>query len=53
MDRNKPQQSVIPSGEKSSILDTIFRYYLYLCLVWVFFALGFDLYMIIKHFNEF
>lgn len=34
------------------ISDKIFRYYLYLCLAWVTFALCFDIYMIIKHFDE-
>ena len=35
-----------------NISPKLFEYYLYLCLAWVFFALGFDIYMIIKHFDE-
>lgn len=37
----------------NNIIDKIFKYYLYFCLAWVTFALSFDIYMIIKHFDEF
>lgn len=52
MDRNRQQLYVTPNGERSSLIDKIFKYYLYFCLGWVMFALSFDIYMIIKHFNE-
>ena len=45
--------SVKVSGMKSSLIDKIFKYYLYFCLAWVTFAICFDFYMIVKHFNEF
>lgn len=52
MDKNKPAQSVTPNGERSSLKSKIFEIYVYLLLIWVHLALGFDIYMIIKHFNE-
>lgn len=53
MDKNKPQVYVMVNGKKSSLIDKIFKYYLYFCLAWVTFAISFDFYMIIKHFSEF
>ena len=36
----------------NKISQKLFEYYVYLVLVWVHLALGFEIYMIIKHFNE-
>jgi hypothetical protein len=52
MDKNKDTRYVSPSGTRSSLKSKIFEYYVYAVLVWVHLALAFDIYMIIKHFNE-
>jgi hypothetical protein len=53
MDKNKDTLYVSPSGTRSRLIDKIFYVYLRLALAWVIFALGFDIVMIIKHFQEF
>jgi hypothetical protein len=52
MDKNRHRLYVTPSGKESSLKSKIFEYYIYAVLVWVHLALAFDIYMIIKHFNE-
>jgi hypothetical protein len=49
MDKNKLWEYVTPNGKRNSLKTNLFEFYVYLCLIWVIFALGFDLYMIIKH----
>lgn len=51
--KDKRMLYVNPNGMKDRIIDKVFKYYLYFCLAWVTFALGFDIFMIIKHFDEF
>ena len=53
MDRNKPQRYVMVNGKRSSLIEKIFEVYIRIALVWVIGALCFDIYMIIKHFQEF
>lgn len=53
MDRNKLAEYVMVNGKRNSLIEEIFKYYLYFCLAWVTFAISFDIYMIIKHFDEF
>lgn len=49
MNKSKHSQSVIASGEKGKIPNMIFEGYVYICLAWVIFALGLDIYIIIKN----
>lgn len=48
MNNHKHSQSATPNGEKSN-WTKLFELYVYLCLVWVIFALGLDLFIIIRH----
>lgn len=49
---NLDKQQLCVMDNSNRLIDKIFKYYLYLVLVWVHLALAFDVYMIIKHFNE-
>lgn len=53
MTTTKLMQSVSPNGTTSSLISKIFDVYVRIVMVWVIGALIFDIYMIVKHFQEF
>jgi hypothetical protein len=55
MDKNSRAEFATEFGTKNTpktIGQILFEMYVYLVLTWVICALGFDIYMIIKHFQE-
>ena len=53
MQSKRTYQMLKPSNfHWKNISQKLFEYYVYLCVIWVHLALAFEIYMIVKHFNE-